>query len=1186
MDILTQLLSTLTALTIALSSLVSPNTQLAQVASSVTSPVFVQEAETAYGKTTSTTRSTSSFGVQAGDVLVAYGFTEDSGIKISGVSGGSLSWTLQNSVDLSGYNHVGIWTAVVDSSKSMSVTFTKNSSQESSFGGNVLVFRGSSGVGASSKTNSSSGAPSLGITTTQDNSAIVVANGDWSANDGSGRSWRSGAGNFIEQTYAGTVGSDYIVYGGYHQDSGSAGSKTVGLSSPSGQKYAIVAVEIKGIVSSGGGGTTPPPPPPPPVVSPSIDSFSVDSSSITSGQSVTLSWSTSNATSISINQGVGSVNGNSSVTLYPSQTTTYTLTASNSSGSTAQAITVNVSAAPQPPQSPSSGSGAPVIFFTDIESGPKTGGENNNGAFVTLYGNNFGSNPTVTVGGGQAIIKMQPTAYLWYQKMVIQLGSNANTGSIVVSNSNGSSNGMPFTVRSGDIYFLSGSGTAPSSGCTGGTLANPWKFDSSHPPLYYTDSTGYGQGCVGAGDILYLMDGVNFGGSDGRGWRASWSLTTTGTSAAQPLAILGYPGASPRIGGSEQYAFRNVNNNNIYMVIGGLRVIADGSSGVGFEDLGHNVKIVGNYVSAPRGDGQSAAIHGFGGNNVRIYGNEVTNVSTSLSGGSNKQYHSMYFSGNNIEVAWNKIHNVRSFNGVQFHNDGSSGFYNLSVHDNQISDQWGHGINFSTINLSGGYAVAYNNIIKNTTFACVYLSDGQSVSTGGTVEVYNNTMYDCADESNMWKGAILKNGYKPNVKINLRNNIIQVNSGVNYLGGDYQNQITGSNNLWYGSGSGPSLTSGNLSSNPQFVSAGSNFKLQASSPAIDKGLSISGLTRDADGLSRPQGSSVDLGAFEYASGGSTTPPPPPPSPAPTISSFSASPSSITSGQSSTLSWSVSGATSLSINQGVGTVSGTSRSVSPTQTTTYTLTATNSSGSNTSQVTVNVSQPIQTSTKFTPGARVQTSSNLNVRSSASAGATLLGTQSLGALGTVVSGGVQADGFFWWNINYDSGVDGWSVEDYLQSYVAPNPNPNLKKAKKIKISSVEGRQSITSYPLITVDIISGNTVLESKTLSADAQGEYAVEFASNIPKNVSLKIKVPNYLSRVIANVDTETTSSVSLLPELKAGDFNQDNRVNSLDFSLMNQKWNQFDSNYDINGDGIVNTLDYSILSRNWNVEGE
>jgi PKD repeat protein len=92
-------------------------------------------------------------------------------------------------------------------------------------------------------------------------------------------------------------------------------------------------------------------------------------------------------------------------------------------------------------------------------------------------------------------------------------------------------------------------------------------------------------------------------------------------------------------------------------------------------------------------------------------------------------------------------------------------------------------------------------------------------------------------------------------------------------------------------------------------------------------------------------------------------------PPPVISSFSASPASITAGESTTLSWSVAGATSLSINNGVGTVTGSSVTVSPTQTTTYTLTARNAGGTVTSstRVTVAVAPPVISSFSASPAA---------------------------------------------------------------------------------------------------------------------------------------------------------------------------------------------------------------------------
>jgi hypothetical protein len=75
---------------------------------------------------------------------------------------------------------------------------------------------------------------------------------------------------------------------------------------------------------------------------------------------------------------------------------------------------------------------------------------------------------------------------------------------------------------------------------------------------------------------------------------------------------------------------------------------------------------------------------------------------------------------------------------------------------------------------------------------------------------------------------------------------------------------------------------------------------------------------------------------------------------PVINFFTATPATVTAGQtSSTLSWSVSNATSISIDNGLGPQSGTTAAVSPAATTTYTLTATNAAGSVTAQATVTV-----------------------------------------------------------------------------------------------------------------------------------------------------------------------------------------------------------------------------------------
>lgn len=88
------------------------------------------------------------------------------------------------------------------------------------------------------------------------------------------------------------------------------------------------------------------------------------------------------------------------------------------------------------------------------------------------------------------------------------------------------------------------------------------------------------------------------------------------------------------------------------------------------------------------------------------------------------------------------------------------------------------------------------------------------------------------------------------------------------------------------------------------------------------------------------------------------PAPPPPPAAPTVAQFSAEPSTIQRGESSTLRWEVSGSvSSVSINQGIGTVQNAgSRTVSPTNSTTYVLTATGPGGNTTASATVTVTSP--------------------------------------------------------------------------------------------------------------------------------------------------------------------------------------------------------------------------------------
>lgn len=217
-------------------------------------PTFIQEAETAWNSTTSP-KNAGPFSVQTGDVLVAVGVIADSnGVNDNlTVSGGSLTWTVPTNgrVKVNAYCGVVIYTATATSSTSITVAFASAASPSAWFGGNVLTFRGSAGVSASAKTNLATGTPSLAITTTGANSAVVAVNGDWNAADGTTRTWRTvnsltpTSGNGLERTYFRDA-AQYTTYAAYWTDVGAAGSKTVGLSAPSGMKWAIAAVEVLG----------------------------------------------------------------------------------------------------------------------------------------------------------------------------------------------------------------------------------------------------------------------------------------------------------------------------------------------------------------------------------------------------------------------------------------------------------------------------------------------------------------------------------------------------------------------------------------------------------------------------------------------------------------------------------------------------------------------------------------------------------------------------------------------------------------------------------------------------------------------------------------------------------------------------------------------------------------------------
>jgi outer membrane protein assembly factor BamB len=106
--------------------------------------------------------------------------------------------------------------------------------------------------------------------------------------------------------------------------------------------------------------------------------------------------------------------------------------------------------------------------------------------------------------------------------------------------------------------------------------------------------------------------------------------------------------------------------------------------------------------------------------------------------------------------------------------------------------------------------------------------------------------------------------------------------------------------------------------------------------------------------------------------------------------------------------------------------------------------------------------------FQIGDRIQTISNLNVRTCASTSCSVIATEPTGAQGTIVNGPQTGDGYTWWQIGYDDGITGWSVQCYLEIVTGTAPPPPTG------VSATDG--TYTDRVRVTWNVSSGATSYE--------------------------------------------------------------------------------------------------------------
>lgn len=199
------------------------------------------------------------------------------------------------------------------------------------------------------------------------------------------------------------------------------------------------------------------------------------------------------------------------------------------------------------------------------------------------------------------------------------------------------------------------------------------------------------------------------------------------------------------------------------------------------------------------------------------------------------------------------------------------------------TDYWNYGV---STDITG-------NVVNNNGYSGCRFIQAIYVSTSGTVKnniVYQNGgagvhLWHDARSVNIANNTIFANGvgivvgggdyYRttgPADYINVDNNIVVDNTYGIIENGQTGTHNTYTSNLVYGNTTQWALLTsrhtGSINLDPQFVSyvrtGGGDYHLKSTSPAINKGSATYAPPVDLDGVPRPQGGIMDIGAFEFA----------------------------------------------------------------------------------------------------------------------------------------------------------------------------------------------------------------------------------------------------------------------------------------------------------------------------------
>ena len=538
----------------------------------------------------------------------------------------------------------------------------------------------------------------------------------------------------------------------------------------------------------------------------------------------------------------------------------------------------------------------PLLIYSDITSGPNSGGENNKGIYLSVFGKNLGgkglgSRIKLFIGGvevdnyrGLTASKGRPDV----QQLSVQIGALGNPikGEVLkikaLVDGVESIGDLTFIVNPGRIFFIDNIKGNDRTAVIG-DITHPFR----HVQSARLEDGAWGQ--VRAGDFM-VMRGTGLAWTD-KGYQNYFlricnksGSAATGALGTGAISLMGYPGEDVFINQPYDRVLEQSGSTGAISAINGLsfpgmgqwvtvsnlRIESGGHDGpINLEIKGSHWRIVNNELTAATAisniDAKAAGIAGNGDAQVWL-GNRIHDVYCGPAGEGPLQNHGIYIDGaGDYDIGYNLIEHIPGGSGFQTYVNGTSGSDttgNIRLHHNMIRDVGKHGINLA--DGSKNNIIVFNNIVSSTRYAGVRINS----RTLHGARIYNNTFYLTNTARREKYGAIMNDWLLPEDALDFQNNLIVPSPGTAYTGGTmgfFGKVGIVYRNFWHGAGKVPEFDSYPQSGVLGFVDEGKDFHLRPESWAVDAGSpAVSRIVTDDYDLTtqRPQGLGFDIGAYE------------------------------------------------------------------------------------------------------------------------------------------------------------------------------------------------------------------------------------------------------------------------------------------------------------------------------------